>query len=373
MVNSTVMNTVSDLKKYLKSCVDQSTIVVPNDNNENVLIKLAYTWLRNHQCPHHIYIAWFAIRELLQSNFKGRHPEVSTVIESALKYFDDFVKAEKLQLARDYTIKDNLHENEDCYYITTAYKICAVAGVMRNYGIVNGIDFSLPEGKEYNGILDSDDVVVDNTVQQKSTYEMIRDLKKYLRECVKKNEIIPYQGSCYVDLVDIAICIMNKIRKQSDGDIKDIAYAVWLSMFVWFEFHGNNNIKTLQDIYDLYDFEAKAEILDNVKLHAFSYGRCHVNPYEIRVNTIRNIFMRINDFLPTYIDTTKYIKPIDTINIDWRLEEDDCIKDKHDEIVDALITLRDNMNGIVDALIAFRDKLKEIVDVLKSLEQNQAK
>ena len=380
LMNSTVMDTVIEFKKFLNDCLEEDTVYYSSDTMQNnVLIKIVTPWLRRYDydgnLANHIYIAWFAMREMLQT-IPLRNigwPETTGTFATAVKYFDEFKKAERYN--QDVTMKECIHKYSRGHYqyIITAFKITSVAGVFYDLYTQQDerIDINLPEGKEFNGILNSPDLIVDINVHQKSTYEMMRDLKKYLKECMKKNEIIEYEGSNYVDLIDIAIAMMNGAYVQTysckEVPIKDLVYLVWLAFVVYMnKEYDDGSLDAAEEIYKTLNLDAVADKLDNIITHDNIYyqrykqytccDNAENNMHWHRVCMIHYfIVKKLIKYMNYYND---YIKRVE-FN-DWKLEDEEPFV----EVVPATeitVKIADEMTNDCNKLTTYKDTICEII------------
>lgn len=370
-----IMTTVSDFKKYLKKCLDTSNVVEINYTLEdNMLVKLAYMWLADHYSDKpenyscHVYLVWFAIRELLQTNFK-RDPTLSDVIATALKYPDEYKKCHIVDLK----IVDNYDTIKSCIYnninysessIIDAYNIKATAKALRKEFILNddytgdfslpeekeyndiladfglpeeynGIldDFSLPEEKEYNGILDDGDVIVNSINHQRSTYDMLCRLKVYLLGCYKSNELLPYDKSPdYVDLIDIIIATANGVKRSyyyynNNIQMNELVYSLWFAVIVWtLKGDRKSTIEVVEDVLEntTYDFKAnkkKFNKLDKYKnTFKSTFKKYWRNDKPKRYRYYCNIYdclVRFEMYIAKYNNT---IKPDNTVELPFDLD-----------------------------------------------------
>lgn len=391
MANSTVMTTVSYFKKYLKECLKTSKVVESN-YEDNVLINLAHDWLGEHYSSktekfnYHVYLVWFAIRELLQTNFK-RDPTSTDTIATALKYPDEFKKCHNvdsnvnydelkkhninIEFNPDDSIKKCIHCGYDdcCSCITDAYKIGTIARVLHKDYIANKYtgDFSLPEGKEYNGILDGD-VIIDTTVHQKSTYDMLCDLKDYLQRCYESDDLLPYNGSPqFVDLTDIVIssirCITGKYEIwKGKVHMKECAYTIWFAVIAWLlKGERENTVETVNEIFEnaFYDFKTEREkfkdaskcirsSVQNKYKNYWAYDKPDSHRY---ICNIHYCMMELERCIAKYNNT---IKPDDAINPPFDL--DLTIKIEQKPVYNG-VSIND-----IEKLAVYKDKLIEIIN-----------
>lgn len=395
MAQSIVMSiaTVSDFKKYLKECLKTSK-VVDVDCKDNVLINLASAWLTEHYSSkpekfnYHVYLVWFAIRELLQTNFK-RDPSSTDTIATALKYPDEFEKCHDVDVELNYnhdSIKQCIHNGYSEYddRITDAYKIGAAAKVLRREYNANNYanDFSLPEGKEYNGILDGD-VIVDIRVHQKSTYDMLCDLKDYLKRCYECNELLPYDKSPdYVDLIDIIIATVGRVKRSyyfkcDDIQMNELTYTIWFAVIVWL-LKGNykGTLDVVESVVEstMYDFKVNREKFDKLDKYQNSfrdnskeYWRNDKPEYYKYICNIQDCLERFEMYIEKYNNT---IKPDDAINPPFDLDGD--VKLEHDAAHNAArnaaykaarnATYKGVSISNIEKLAVYKDKLIEIIN-----------
>ena len=407
MANSTVMTTVSDFKKYLKECLDKGDVVESN-YEDNVLSKIAHDWLNEHYSSnqekynYHVYLVWFVIRELLQTNFK-ENPTITDTIATALKYPDEFKKCHnndsdidynKLKQCYDIDIEFNpddsmkkcIHDGFDTYNscIVDVYKIVSIARALRMKYYLNHYDgdFSLPEGKEYSGIL-FDDVIVDITVHQKSTYDMLCDLRDYLQRCYESDDLLLYDGSPeYVDLTDIVIASILKVTGVYDYwhkrriHMKEWAYTIWFAVIAWLlKGYRESTVETVREIFDsaFYDFESEHEKFEPA---------CKYNDYFIKRNykeyltnkpkyyrcicNIHYFLLRFEECIAKYNNT---IKPDDAINPPFDLDREIKIEQKpvykgvSINNIEKLAVYKDNLIEFINNMVEFGTTVKGFVDV----------
>lgn len=376
MAQSIIIDTVTDFKKYLKECLKTSKVVESN-YEDNVLINLAHDWLGEHYSSktekfnYHVYLVWFAIRELLQTNFK-RYPTSTDTIATALKYPDEFKKCHNVDIKLDPedSIKKCVYAGYDRYddCITDAYKIGAIARVLywKYYANHYDGDFSLPEGKEYNGVLDGD-VIVDIRVHQKSTYDMLCDLKDYLQRCYECNALLPYDKSPdYVDLIDIIIATVGRVKRSyyfncDDIQMNELTYTIWFAVIVWL-LKGNqkSTLKVVESVVEdtMYDFDANREKFNKLDKYQNSfrdnskeYWRNDKPEHYKYICNIQDCLVRFEMYIAKYNNT---IKPNDAINPPFKLN--DIIKLEQKPVYNG-VSIND-----IEKLAVYKDKLIEIIN-----------
>lgn len=396
-----IMNTVSDFKKYLKECLAKGDVVEIN-NEDNVLIKLAHDWLNEHyssnqeKFKYYVYLVWFAIRELLQTNFK-RDPVTIDTITTVLKYPDEFKKCHNVDnkiendtIDKEFdpvdSIKKYIHNEYDCddnSCIVDVNRIDSIAKILRKKYDPNNYtdDFSLPEGKEYSGIL-SVDMIVDNTVHQKSTYDMLCDLKDYLQKCYESDDLLPYNESHkLVDLTDIAIASIRRGTGMDDylhpGRIhmKNWAYTIWFAVIAWLlKGDRESTVETVKEIFDnaFYDFESEHKKFERACKHNNFFLKCYTEnmadkpEYYKYICNIHHFMTILEKRIAEYNNSIKpddAINPPFDLNDDIKLEQKPVYKGVSISNIEKLAVYKDNLIEIINNMVEFGITVKGFVDV----------
>lgn len=123
-----LMSVVTNLKNYLNSCLKSQsyTECTPKDEISSIVA----SWLQSRKCykDHYVYLAWFAMRELLLKECKSV-PTNGDVVKSMMEYTDEFGKyfGGKIEVNKnDHMWAYNLLY-DNYFYHTCIFKIVAVA------------------------------------------------------------------------------------------------------------------------------------------------------------------------------------------------------------------------------------------------------
>ena len=213
---------VANLKEYLTACLRLKNYreYKPVDQLSSVVA----SWLckRRQYKDYHVYLVWFAMREVLLKKFKY-DVDVSDVTKTFMEYPDMFAK----MLNEEYVPTDKMWLCRLCKdHFVYIYKIMSVTNVLqsnyvRNYGKPDFLAL-LPDNISAN--LDNDDI---HHLKVMPKDEVMSNIITFLQTSLnnKKWCSVPYNDQYMINLYDLVMFECENLE-YSDVNVHKIWYSV---------------------------------------------------------------------------------------------------------------------------------------------------